>query len=343
MKRVIILLLAFVGQPLVTQEVIPLWTGSPPHSKPNTLKETVIESWGVRCLKNVTTPTLTVHRAQGDHSRHAMIILPGGGYAVESFVAEGQRIAEYLSSKGIVAAVLKYRLPLTEASDQPHLLPVTDARRAIALMKSRADDYGFDVSHVGIMGFSASGHLAATVSVWKADEPNENTDFSALIYPVTTLSAENRKWLEQSLFHRQMTDEEKQRYDLVCNVTESTPPAFLLHACDDVVPVNESLLYARVLTDAGRHVEMHLFARGGHGFGPGRAEDGTAQWLGLLANWIKRRWALRIQRSVSFVWSSSSRGIRPASQGKPPHRLRWPTTGQVRGKKTLRYPFSQLS
>lgn len=214
----------------------------------------------------------------------------GGGYAVESFVAEGQQIAEYLSSEGIVAAVLKYRLPLMEASDQPHLLPVTDARRAVALMKSRAADYGFDASRVGIMGFSAGGHLAATVSVWTADEPNENPDFSALIYPVTTLSAENEKWLEESLFHRQMTDKEKQRYDLVGNVAESTPPAFLLHAYDDdVVPVNESLLYARALVEAGQHVEMHLFARGGHGFGPGRAADGTAQWLGLLADWIKRQ------------------------------------------------------
>ena len=290
MKRVIILLLAFSGPPLIAQEVIPLWTGSPPHSKPNALKETVIESWGVPCVKNVTNPTLTVYRAQGDHSRRAMIILPGGGYAVESFVAEGQRIAEYLSSKGIVAAVLKYRLPLPEASNRPHLLPVVDARRAIALMKSRAGDYGFDASRVGIMGFSAGGHLAATVSAWKADEPNENPDSSALIYPVTTLSAENQQWLEESLFHRKMTDQEKQQYDLVGNVTTLTPPAFLLHAYDDdVVPVNESLLYARALADAGPHVEMHLFARGGHGFGPGRAEDGTAQWLGLLANWIKRQ------------------------------------------------------
>ena len=290
MKRVIVLLLTFVGQPVVAQEVIPLWTGSPPYSKPNTLKETVIDSWGVPCVKNVTNPTLTVYRAQGDHSGHAMIILPGGGYAVESFVAEGQRIAEYLSSKGIVAVVLKYRLPVTEVSDEPHLLPVTDARRAIALIKSRAGDYGFDASRVGIMGFSAGGHLAATVSVWKAEEPNENPGFSALIYPVTTLGAENQKWLEESLFHRKMTDEEKQRYDLVGNVTKSTPPAFLLHAYDDdVVPVNESLLYARALADAGQHVEMHLFARGGHGFGPGRTDDGTSQWLALLANWIKRQ------------------------------------------------------
>jgi len=290
MKHAIVLLLTLTVQPLIAQEVIPLWTGSPPHSKSNTLKETVIESWGVPCVKNVTNPTLTVYRAQGDRSGHAMIVLPGGGYAVESFVAEGQQIAEYLSSKGIVAAVLKYRLPLTEASDQPHLLPVTDARRAIALMKSRAGDYGFDVSRVGIMGFSAGGHLAATVSVWTADEPNENPDFSALIYPVTTLGAENRKWLEESLFHRKMTDAERRQYEFVDNVTDATPPAFLLHAYDDdVVPISESLLYAKALAAIGQNVEMHLFSRGGHGFGPGRTEDGTSQWLGLLANWIKRQ------------------------------------------------------
>lgn len=290
MKRLIVFVLALTGQPLAAQDVIPLWTGSPPYSKPSALKETVIESWGVPCVKNVTRPTLTVYRAQGDHSGQAMIILPGGGYAVESFVAEGQRIAEYLSSRGIVAAVLKYRLPLTEVSDQPHLLPVTDARRAIALMKSRAGDYGFDASRVGIMGFSAGGHLAATVSVWTAHEPKEKPDFSALIYPVTTLSAANKKWLEETLFHRKMTDAERRQYELAENVTKATPPAFLVHAYDDdVVPVSESLLYAKALAAIGQDVEMHLFSRGGHGFGLGRTDDGTNQWLGLLANWIKRQ------------------------------------------------------
>ena len=290
MKAMIAFLCTLASNTPIAQEVIHLWPEQPPYSKPNALEETVIESWGVPCVKNVTNPALTVHRAQGDHSGRAMIILPGGGYALESFVAEGQRIAEYLSSKGIVAAVLKYRLPLKEASDQPHLLPMTDARRAIALMKSRAGDYGCDASRVGIMGFSAGGHLAATVSVLTSKQPNENPDFSALIYPVTTLSAENQKWLEESLFHRQMTDEERKQYELVSHVTKSTPPAFLLHAYDDdVVPINESLQYAKALADVGQHVEVHFFAHGGHGFGPGRAGDGTSQWLSLLADWIKRQ------------------------------------------------------
>jgi acetyl esterase/lipase len=219
-----------------------------------------------------------------------MIILPGGGYELESIVAEGRLIAEYLSSKGIVAAVLKYRLPLKEASEKPHLLPITDARKAIDLMKSMAGDYGFDSSKVGVMGFSAGGHLATTVSVLTSEKQNENPDFSALIYPVTTLGVANQKWLEKSLFHRKMTNEEKKRYKLVNNVTKLTPPAFLLHAYDDdVVPIEESLLYAKALTAVGQNVEVHFFAKGGHGFGPGRPDDGTSQWLGLLANWIKRQ------------------------------------------------------
>ena len=178
---------------------------------------------------------------------------------MESIVAEGQLIAESLSSQGIVAAVLKYRLPLKEASDQPHLLPITDARRAVALMKSKASEYGFDPAKVGIMGFAAGGHLATAVSVLTSGKQNENPDFAALIYPVTTLGAENQKWLEKSLFHRDMTEDEKKQYDLVGNVTKATPPAFLLHAYDDtVVPIDESLLYAKALTQIGQDVELQV-------------------------------------------------------------------------------------
>ncbi len=290
MKSVLISIFLLMSQTLGAQDSINLWAGPPPHSKPNSLEEQIFEAWGVPCVKNVTKPTLTLHRAQGKPSGHAMIILPGGGYEVQSFVAEGQRIAEFLCAEGVVAAVLKYRLPLPEASDRPHLLPMTDARKAIALLKSMAGEYGVNPSKVGVMGFSAGGHLAATVTVLPSDRGDENPDFSALIYPVTTLGAENQQWLEKSLFHRAMTQAEKMQYDLVSHVTRRTPPGFLLHTYDDdVVPIEESLRYAQALAAAGQDVEMHLFAKGRHGFGPGRPEDGTSQWLALLANWIKRQ------------------------------------------------------
>ena len=290
MKSIFTLLLVLVSHVLGAEEVMDLWEGQPPYSKPNALEEFVKESWGVPCVHNVTHPTLTFFPAQGENSGRAMVVLPGGGYEVESIVAEGREIAEYLASHGITAAVLKYRLPLVEASDQPHLLPLTDARKAISLMKSMADTYGFDPSKVGIMGFSAGGHLATAASVLTSKQEDENPDFSALVYPVTTMAPENQKWLEETLFHRPMTAEEKRQYSLVDNVTSATPPTFLLHAYDDdVVPISESIEFADALTAVGQDVEVHFFAKGGHGFGPGRREDGTDQWLGLLADWIQRR------------------------------------------------------
>jgi len=287
-KSIGALLLTFVASVSSAGEVIDLWQGPPPFSKPNSLEEYVKESWGVPCVVDVTHPTLTVYPARGENSGRAMIVLPGGGYEMESIVAEGSEIAEFLSTQGITAAVLKYRLPLVEASDQPHLVPLSDARRAIQLMKSIADTNGFDSSKVGIMGFSAGGHLAATVSVLRSGNPDENPDFSALIYAGITLRAEIRKVLEENLFHRTMTDGEIRQYSLAENVSSATPPAFLVHAYDDdVVPINESTRYAEALTAVGQEVEVHFFARGGHGFGAGRPEDGTHQWMGMLADWIK--------------------------------------------------------
>lgn len=290
MKLAFALLTVIVTSFSAAEEVIDLWDGPAPYSKPNSLEEHIKESWGVPCVLNVTHPTLTVHPARGLNTGRAMIVLPGGGYEVESFVAEGRLIAEYLSSQGITAAVLKYRLPLAEASDQPHLVPLADARRAVSLMKSLAGSYGFDSSKVGIMGFSAGGHLATAASVLSPPNSDERPDFSALVYPVTTLAEENREWLEKTLFHRPMNADELRQYALVEHVDASTPPAFLVHAYDDdVVPIGESEVYAKALTAAGVEAELHFFAQGGHGFGPGRLEDGTGQWLGLLADWIKRQ------------------------------------------------------
>ncbi len=291
MKKILIAIFVLAAPLLGAQDVVPLWDSEAPYSKPSSLEEyEKVSSYGVTCAYEVTHPTLTIHPALGTNSGKAMIVMPGGGYTEESIVAEGQLIAESLASQGITAAVLKYRLPLVEASDQPHLLPLTDARRAIGLMKSMAGIYGYDSSKVGVMGFSAGGHLATAASVLVSENVDEKPDFSALIYPVTTLGSENQKWLEETLFHRAMTAEEKKQYVLVDHVNASTPPAFLVHAYDDeVVPILESEVYAEALTAVGQTVEVHFFARGGHGFGPGRDEDGTSQWLGLLADWIKRQ------------------------------------------------------
>lgn len=290
MKRCIVILLAFSVSSVGAQDEIPLWEGEAPFSKPNALVETVEEAWGVPCVVNVTVPTLRVHAGQGQIAAQAVIIFPGGGYEKESFQAEGHEIAAVLAAEGITAAVLKYRLPLEAASDQPYLLPESDARRAMILMRSMADTYGFDASRVGVLGFSAGGHLATTISVLPPDDERERPDFSVLLYPAIPLTTANLTWLEETLFHRRMTPEERDRYSLLNHVTSATPPAFLAHSYDDdVVPIHESQDYAAALVAAGQEVEVHFFAKGGHGFGAGRPEDGTGQWLELAADWIRRQ------------------------------------------------------
>jgi acetyl esterase/lipase len=161
------------------------------------------------------------------------------------------------------------------------------------MLRERQSQFGFSATKFGVLGFSAGGHLAASVSVHQSDEPEENPDFSILVYGVSIMNTANREWLEQTLYHRPMTEEEIAYQTLLEHVAADTPPAFLVHAFDDdVVPYKESTLYAEALQQNGVAAEMHLYARGGHGFGPGSETDGTSQWMSLVSNWLKRMGAL---------------------------------------------------
>jgi len=277
--------------------VIPLWGESePPYAKPHSIKEYQDDNcWGnVACIHQVVTPTLTLYLPDAEPNGTVVVILPGGGYEVVAVYHEGYEIAELLAGQGTVAAVLKYRLPNPETSTEPWRVMEVDVRRALQRLRSEQSTFGFSATKFGVMGFSASGHLAASVSVHRTAEPDENPDFSILVYGVTIMNALNREWLEQTLYHRPMTDDEVAYQTLLEHVDETTPPAFLAHAFDDdVVPYQESTLYAEALQRHGVAAEMHLFAQGGHGFGPGRDEDGTGQWVKLAADWLDRLGAAR--------------------------------------------------
>ena len=286
---ILIALFLLLGYESGAQDIYHLWEGQKkPFYKENKLKEYEKESWGVMCVFNVTEPTLTIYKAEKNNTGKAVIIIPGGGYSLVAVYHEGHDLAKVLAKQGITAAVLKYRLPNPESSDQPHMLPITDARRALKLLRMKADKYGVDKGKVGVMGFSAGSHLSTVLSLWKSDDKEENPDFSVLIYGVTNLSESNLKWLEESLYHRKLTDEEIVQNKLLDLVSKDTPPAFLVHAYDDdVCKVEESTLYAHKLFDHNVLVEMHLFPKGGHGFGMGRKEDGTDQWIPLFVRWLK--------------------------------------------------------
>lgn len=275
--------------PLRAQEVIALWSNEEmPYYKENKLQEYEKEAWGTRCVFNITEPTLTIYKPKSDNTGKAVIIIPGGGYELVAMYHEGYHLAEALSKQGITAAVLKYRLPNPASSNEPNMVPLSDGRRALKIMHENAESFGIDSNQIGVIGFSAGSHLATVLSLWKSNNGNENPDFSGLIYGVTKLSKTNLEWLEKSLYFRKLSDEEIKQNTLLNLVTKNTPPTFLVHANDDdICPVEETTLYAQKLFENNVVAETHIFPKGGHGFGMGRASDGTDQWVSLFVNWIK--------------------------------------------------------
>ncbi len=273
----------------IAQEVFPIWQGlEKPYFKENNLKEAEKEQWGTTCVFNITEPTLTIYHAKGVNTSKAVIILPGGGYEFEAIYHEGYDVAAFLSERGITAAVLKYRLPNLLSSEQPQFVPISDTRRALKLLREKADQYDVNIEQVGLMGFSAGSHLATITALWPNENNEEKPNFLALIYGVTNNTESNQQWIEETMYFRKMTTEELVQNNLLELVTVETPPTFLVHAYDDTIcPVSESTLFAQKLFDNGVLAEMHLFPKGGHGFGMGRKDNGTDQWPELFVNWIK--------------------------------------------------------
>jgi len=286
MKAQLICLLLCTSLALFSQDKYALWEeGMMPYHKENNIKEYEKESWGAMCVFNVTVPELTVYPARGENSGYSVIICPGGGYSLEAIYHEGHDVARVLSDNGITAAVLKYRLPFKESSNQPHLLPITDLQRALGMMREMSDKYGLYDNKVGVMGFSAGAHLSAFACSKKLDRP----DFALLISGCPRVNEENIKWLENDLYHRKITPKEFDEINLIKRVNQKNPPTFLVHSLDDeTCNYKETTLYAKALRENDISNEVHLFPSGGHGFGLGRKEDGTDQWIKLAISWIKR-------------------------------------------------------
>lgn len=277
------------------QDIIPLYPGAVPNSKPSDVQESGAET-GV--LKGITKPTLAYYKAAPDKaSGAAIIIIPGGGYSVVVYNGEGINTAKAMAEKGVSAFVLKYRLPSDAIMPDKKIGPLQDAQQAIKLVRENADKWGIDKSKIGIMGFSAGGHLASTEATHfeKAYIENGNNtslrpDFQILVYPVISM--------QDSLTHGGSHDNllgknaSQQDIDLFSNelqVRANTPPTYLTHAADDkVVDVDNSIVYFEKLRHLKVPVEMHLYPKGNHGFifrHPGWM-DPLFAWM-QQNNWIK--------------------------------------------------------
>jgi acetyl esterase/lipase len=238
-------------------------------------------------------PTITPFLIAGESPVAAVIVCPGGGYSHLSDIKEGSDVAKWLNSLGISAFVLKYRLGMRY--HQPNQL--LDAARAVRMVRADAKQWNIDPKRIGILGFSAGGHLASTLGTHfdagkpdaadEIDRASSRPDLMILVYPVITMGDLTHKGSKTNLLGDDASPELVKQYSNELHVTSETPPTFLVHAVTDPgVPVENSLMFAAALRKAGVPLEIHLFERGPHGFGLAPNDPILATWTTHCADWL---------------------------------------------------------
>jgi acetyl esterase/lipase len=267
-----------------------LWEGAAPLSVTGAPPERIDSgSDSYRRVRRVETPTLTIFSpAKENNSGLAAVICPGGAYAFLSWDKEGLDIARWLQARGVTGAVLKYRLPAPGQIESGHLRSLLDAQRAIRLLRERATDLGIKTNRIGIIGFSAGGHLAASAAS-KFTDATDRPDFCVLAYPVITMLTNTHVGSRTNLLGRHPPEQLLSDFSCEKQVTPRTPPTFLVHARDDKsVPVTNSLMFAEACRQAGVPVELHLYDKGGHGFGLGVNGGEVTNWPAQLEKFLDR-------------------------------------------------------
>ena len=288
--------LLFAAVKLNAQQAISLYGGAIPGAKPTPasyVEETITREDKVVRTSKVSKPELYVYQPASPTGT-AVIICPGGGYGILAIDKEGHDVAKKFQEMGVTAFVLKYRLPSDLIMKDKSLGPLQDALQAIYLVRKNAALWGIDPNKVGIMGFSAGGHLASTASTHFSDMKIDNQEnislrpsFSILIYPVITFGTNTHAGSVKNLLGETPTDEQKKYFSSERQVTPQTPPAFLVHAnSDKTVPVQNSLRYNEALVKYDVPAEMHIYQAGGHGFGLYNKTT-KDDWFERLKNWMQ--------------------------------------------------------
>lgn len=266
---------------------IDLWPEGKIPLRVNSLQQEKIEVAEVTRISKVQIPQIEVFLPnKRSATGQGVIICPGGGYARLSYDWEGTDFAKLLNAHGIAAFVLKYRLPDSLTSTHPDQVPLLDAKQAIRMVRSRAKEWNINPNKVGVMGFSAGGHLAATLSTQLEEGTRPN--FAILVYPVISMDkAIAHAGSRNNLIGLEPTSNLIYKYSNEFQVSEQTPPSFIVHATDDnSVPVENSLLYYQALKKNKVSAEMHIFPTGGHGFGLGLGKGALEKWPNLLFDWL---------------------------------------------------------
>ena len=294
--------LAKIWEPSAGHVQLPIWPGKVPDAlanpKPESVGPPAGRDWWPRA-NDVSRPTMTVYSPKGHNTGVAVVVFPGGGYRILAMDLEGTEICDWLTSRGITCVLLKYRVPGSgpwwDSEHHRRVYPkvqtaLQDAQRTLGLVRKNAVAWHIDPRKIGVMGFSAGGHLAAAIStnfskrtyplVDAADKLSCRPDFAVVVYP-------GHLWIHED------EDEPTRNYrDLGLRpdirVRHDTPPTFILQAQDDHVDgISQSLAYYVALNKAGVPVEMHLYAEGGHAFGVRPGKFPILKWPGLVETWLR--------------------------------------------------------
>ena len=249
-------------------------------------------------ITQVTEPALEFFLPAPENANgSAVVVCPGGGYAVLAYDHEGIQIGKWFAARGVAAAILKYRLPHSDIMEDKSVGPLQDAQEAIRYLRRHANELHISTARIGIMGFSAGGHLAASATTRHAekiyavsDECSARPDFSILVYPVISMQSEiTHAGSRENLLGATPDKAAVDRASNELRVDDFTPPCFLVHAQDDkTVPVENSLRFYSALTRAGIAGELHIYEKGGHGFGLGISLNTPDHWPRDLEVWMTR-------------------------------------------------------
>lgn len=286
----LVLIAATTGLAAAPAAPIPLWPKEAPGEKGGLGEEKdttgakggLVAGKSVIRLGNVSQPTLTIYRPTKDKDTGAAVIIcPGGGYNILAYDLEGSEICEWLNSIGVTGVLLKYRVPKRPGLEK-HTAALQDAQRAVGLVRSRATEFGLDPKRIGILGFSAGGHLAAAACnnfdkrtyepVDEADKASCRPDFAFLIYPAYLTVKEQGDKVSPEL-----------------PITANTPQTFLAMTQDDGVRVESALFYYLALKQAKVPAELHLYPTGGHGYGLRPSTHGVTTWPKRAEEWMATR------------------------------------------------------
>ncbi|MFD2932538.1 alpha/beta hydrolase [Spirosoma flavum] len=291
------LLASLLPQLALSQDIIKLW---PDGAIPNAISGAQIteksetDANGILRISNVSVPTITAYLPPKDKATGAAVMIcPGGGYGILAASHEGSDVARWFNEMGVAAFVLKYRLPNPAIMTNQQEVPLMDAMQGMTLIRQNAARYGIDSNKIGVMGFSAGGHLASTLSTHynlgpKASE-QAKPNFAILLYPVVTFGDKAHAGSRNSLLGKLASSPEMVAYySNELQVTTKTPPTFLVHSEDDkTVPVENSINYYLACLKSGVSAEMHLYPQGGHGYGLRTAKFGSlTTWPETCKAWL---------------------------------------------------------